>query len=240
MLLGTNGEGRRRQRALIPLLLLAACGQTAAPAPTQPFPHALRPVAAIVSPRFSTETQRDSVHEAELVMDRAGTKPGMSVADVGAGEGYYTVRLAKTVGPKGRVLAEDIVPAYRDMLATRIAHDRLDNVSVTLGTPDDPALPAASFDRIFLIHMYHEIAGPYAFLWHVRPSLKPGGQVAVVDADRPTDAHGTPPALLDCEFAAVGYRRVLRKEMPQAGGYLALFEATGDRPAPAAIKTCRQ
>ena len=67
----------------------------------------------------------------------------MSVADVGAGEGYYTVRLARMVGPKGRVLAEDIVPDTRDQLSDRVQRESLDNVAVKLGTPDNPMLPAA-------------------------------------------------------------------------------------------------
>src|SRR3546814_10972562 len=95
----------------------------------------------------------------------------------------------------------------RDRLAERVERERLDNVSVKLGEPHNPKLPENSFDRIFLVNMYHEIQQPYSFLWHVRPSLKPGGQIVVVDNEKPTDKHGTLPRLLMCEFAAVGYRR---------------------------------
>ena len=132
----------------------------------------------------------------------------MWVADIGAGEGYYTVRLAPLVGPRGRVLAEDIIPATRDRLAQRVQRENLDNVAVRLGLPDDPKLPAKSFDRVFLVHMYHEVTSPYAFLWHLREGLKDGGEVIVVDADRPTRQHGIPPDLLKCEFAAVGLDQV--------------------------------
>ncbi|MGJ3647425.1 class I SAM-dependent methyltransferase [Sphingomonas sp. GlSt437] len=204
-----------------------------------PFPAPDRPVAHIVSPRWSTEEARDRLNEAKTVMDKAGIKPGMTVADIGAGEGYYTIRLAARVGKDGRVLAEDIVPDVRDALAERVAHDRLDNVSVRLGEPADPKLPDASFDRVLMVHMYHEIAQPYEFLWRVRPALKASGEVIVVDANRPTQNHGTPPALLDCEFAAVGYQLVSREDMPSAGGYLATFRAVGRRPDPGAIKACR-
>ena len=224
-------------------LLLAACSQAGRADDGQRtpggFPRADRPVASIVSSRWSTETERDRRREAEAVMRASGTRSGMTVADIGAGEGYYTVRLAKRVGAEGRVLAEDIVPAYRDALAERVGHDRLDNVSVKLGQAADPELPENSFDRVFLIHMYHEIEQPYEFLWRLRPALKPGGRVVLVDADRPTQDHGTPPALLACEFAAAGYAEVKRTSMPQAGGYLALFEAHGPRPAPADMKACR-
>ncbi len=93
---------------------------------------------------FSTEDARDRLGEAEEVIAFAGVTPGMSVADIGAGEGYYTVRLARAVGATGRVLAQDIVPATRDRLGQRVQRDRLDNVAVRLGLPDDPKLPAAA------------------------------------------------------------------------------------------------
>ncbi len=220
-------------------LLLAGCNSHAAqgPEPSE-FPAAARPVSSIVSPRWSDEDSRDRAHEAAEVMDRAGVRAGMTVADIGAGEGYYTVRLATRVGKEGRVLAEEIAADTHDKLAERISRDRLDSVSVKLGTPDDPKLPEASFDRVFMIHMYHEIASPYAFLWHLRPAVRAGGRVIIVDADRPTDRHGTPPALLKCELAAVGYRQVDFQVMPSAGGYLAAFEPTGARPGPGAIKVC--
>src|SRR3546814_2121601 len=130
----------------------------------------------------------------------------MTVADIGAGQGYYTVRLANRVGAEGRVLAEDIVPQVRDALAERVARERLDNVSVRLGEPADPKLPPNSFDRVLMVHMYHEIQQPYEFLWRLRPSLAATGEVIVVDADRVPQNHGMPPKLLECEFAAVGYR----------------------------------
>jgi cyclopropane fatty-acyl-phospholipid synthase-like methyltransferase len=203
------------------------------------FPAADRPVAGIVSSRWSTEEARDRLNEAAAVMNRAGVARGMTVADIGAGEGYYTIRASQRVGPKGRVLAQDIIPATRDALAQRVARERLGNVSVRLGLPADPRLPDASFDRVLMVHMYHEIAQPYEFLWRLRPSLKADGLVVVVDADRPTQNHGTPPALLACEFAAIGYEQVSRQDMASAGGYLATFRVRGPRPKPEAIKGCR-
>ncbi len=203
-----------------------------------PFPAADRPVAHIVSSRWSTEEARDRLNEASEVMDKSGIKPGMTVADIGAGEGYYTIRLAQRVGKDGRVLAEDIVAAVRDGLAERVARERLDNVSVRLGDADNPKLPDNSFDRILMVHMYHEIEEPYEFLWRMRPSLRPGGEVVVVDAKRRTQDHGTPPSLLKCEFAAIGYTLVEMHDMPSAGGYLAVFRAQGPRPEPEAIKPC--
>jgi len=230
----------RRAPILAALLLaLAACGRHASDDGPKPgdFPKAERPVAPIVASAWSTEEARDRLREATLVMDRAGIRTGMTVADIGAGEGYYTVRLATRVGPQGRVLAQDVVPAVRDKLADRVTREALDNVSVKLGEPADPMLPEASFDRIFMVHMYHEIASPYEFLWRLRPALRPGGRVVVVDANRPIVQHGMPPALLDCEMAAVGYRRVAREKMPQ-DSYIALYEAAGARPEPKAIVPC--
>jgi len=235
---------RGRASLLLAAMLLAGCdagpgGNASGHHDAGPFPTPDRPVARIVSPRWSTEEARDRLNEAGEVMSKAGIRPGMTVADIGAGEGYYTIRLASRVGKTGRVLAEDIVPGIRDALAERVARDRLDNVSVRLGEPADPKLPDNSFDRVLMVHMYHEIAQPYEFLWRMRPSLRPDGLVIVVDANRQTQNHGTPPALLKCEFEAVGYQLVDREDMPSAGGYLAAFRAVGPRPEPRDMKACR-
>ena len=201
------------------------------------FPPADRPVAPTVSTKWSTEEARDRVNEADDVMD-SDVRPNMTVADIGAGDGYYTVRLAQRVGAGGRVLAQDIIPEVIERLADRVARERLDNVSLKLGAVDDPRLPAASFDRVFMVHMYHEIGEPYAFLWRLRPALRKGGQVIVVDGDRPIAQHGTPFRLLVCEFEAVGYKLVSYDDKQHAGGYLARFAPEGKRPRPDAIKVC--
>jgi ubiquinone/menaquinone biosynthesis C-methylase UbiE len=220
--------------ALLLPLVLAACQKKA---DESPFPLPRRPVSPIVSASYSNEDARDSVREAQTVMELAAVQPGMYVADIGAGEGYYTVRLAPLVGKKGRVLAEDIVPETRDSLARRVQRENLENVAVKLGKPSDPLLPDRSFDRIFMIHMYHEIERPSEFLWHLRDDLKPRGRIVVVDADRPTDRHGTPPKMLICEFAALGYE-LARFERLAEDAYFAEFEAKGARPAPKDIPVC--
>lgn len=225
------------------VLALAGCTQSPnndadRPETSREFPRAFRPVSALGAYEVSTEDQRDDLGEAQVVMDLARIGAGTTVADIGAGEGYYTVRLAERVGARGRVLAVDIDPGAIQRLGQRIERERLDNVSIKTGAPDDPRLPVSSFDRIFLVHMYHEVGEPYAFLWRLRPALRPSGQVIVVDIDRPTDQHGIPPALLFCEFQAVGFRLVEFVRKPELKGYYAQFEAIGDRPAPAAIKPC--
>ncbi|QIK79347.1 class I SAM-dependent methyltransferase [Sphingomonas piscis] len=221
---------------LLGSLTLDAC--RAAPAEPQ-FPKAHRDVAPIVGASFSTEDARDRVGEAEEVMALAGVKSGMWVADVGAGEGYYTVRLAPAVGTKGRVLAEDIQADVRAKLLERVSRERLDNVAVRLGTPDDPMLPARSFERIFLVHMYHEVEEPYAFLWRLREGLKDGGEVVVVDADRPTRRHGIPPKLLVCEFAALGMQPTKVQKLSGGESYYASFRIAAPRPRPEEIKACK-
>lgn len=223
------------------LLLIAGCKPATdndRPEGSREFPRADRPVSKTSGTEFSNEAARDQAGEDKLVMDWAGVKLGATVADIGAGEGYYTVRLADRVGKTGRVLAQDINHDALERLSVRIDRDRLDNVSIKPGVEDDPKLPAGSFDRIFMVHMYHEITEPYAFLWRLRPALAKGGQVIVVDTDRPTDQHGIPPKLLFCEFEAVGYRLTGFNEQPSVGGYFARFEAAGKLPEPSAIKAC--
>jgi ubiquinone/menaquinone biosynthesis C-methylase UbiE len=220
--------------ALVASVTLTACHKQP---PQDPFPLPHRPVSPIVSPRYSNEDARDSVKEAQTVTRLADLAPGMNVADIGAGEGYYTVRLAPLVGKTGRVLAEDIVPQTRDNLAARVQRDNLANVAVRLGKENDPLLPERSFDRIFMIHMYHEVERPSEFLWHLRDALRPKGRIVVVDADRTTDRHGTPPRLLMCEFAALGYG-LTRFERLTGDAYFAQFEANAPKPEPAAIPVC--
>jgi ubiquinone/menaquinone biosynthesis C-methylase UbiE len=223
-------------------LALAGCermgGPGDRPGTAMDFPEADRPVSDIGSTQFSTETARDERGEAQKVMDLAEISAGMTVADIGAGEGYYTVRLAERVGEDGRVLAQDIDRDALDRLGERVERERIDNVSIKLGREDDPQLPADSFDRVFLVHMYHEVSEPYAFLWRLWPALAEGGQVIVVDTDRPTDQHGIPPLLLSCEFEAVGYQLVEFLEKPDIRGYFARFERAESRPAEGEITGC--
>ncbi|HWT13863.1 MAG TPA: methyltransferase domain-containing protein [Allosphingosinicella sp.] len=226
-----------RAPVLLALALIGGCREQ----PQQDrsaFPEPRRPVAPIVSSRYLNEDARDSVGEFETVIRLAEIRAGMSVADIGAGEGYYTVRLSPIVGRQGRVLAEDIVPTTIQELARRVQRERLDNVAVKVGNPNDPQLPDASFDRILMIHMYHEIARPSEFLWHLHDDLKRGGAIVVVDADRPTDRHGTPPQLLVCEFNALGYELKRFERLPDSESYFASFQPRGPKPAPEDIPAC--
>lgn len=224
-------------KALRLLVLLPFVALTTGAAPR--FPEPDRPVASIIADQWSDESSRDAAREAEQVMVFLGTRPGMVIADIGAGSGYYTVRLAPRLAPTGRVIAEDIVPAYVRDLRARVRKLGLRNVTVIQGTAENPRLPLNAVDAALMVHMYHEVRQPYALLWHVRGALRKGGKVAIVDIDRPTRDHGTPKAQLACELAAVGFRRIGDLDLGAAGGYLAVFEPVGPRIAPSRIKPCR-
>lgn len=242
-----------RMRYLIIGLALGACAPAAPSAPAQEiaapaagyardglvFPKPDRPVATIVGPHTRDESERDKDNEGIKLMDAAGARYGMTVADIGAGAGYVTSYLSRRVGPDGRVLAQDVMAAHLILLRTRIESEGLKNVTVSMGGYDDARLPPASTDLAMLVRMYHEIDQPYGLMWRLRASLKPGGRVAINDVDRPTRDHGTPPALLRCELAAVGYREVSWTDLGQEIGYVAVFEPFGPAPDPATIKPCK-
>jgi len=246
----------RRRLPCILILVLAAVAQlmtvassaqeadigylASAGAAAKAFPRFERPVAEIVSPTRSTEATRDANEEAQQLARLMGLRPGMVVGDVGAGSGYHTVRLSQVVGPSGIVFAQDVRRDYLTYLAKRVRQLELTNVRLGLGEPHDPRLPAASLDAAILIHMYHEIAQPYALLYNLASALKPGARVGIVDLDRPTEQHGTSPELLRCELAAVGYRQLSLHTLTGDAGYLAIFERPLKRPPPSAIVPCQR
>jgi len=121
----------------------------------------------------------------------------------------------------------------------RVHRESLDNVAVKLGSPDNPMLPPRSFDRILMVHMYHEVESPYAFLWHMREGLKPDGQVIVVDANREPKRHGIQPRLVACEFAAVGLKLIHVEPIAEGENYFASFRIAGPRPEPEQIRACK-
>src|SRR5262245_45333195 len=207
--------------------------------PAGAFPKPERPVAQIVSPSRSTERQRDAFDESGQLARMLAIRPGMSVGDIGAGSGYHTVRLSPLLGRAGRVIAQDVTQDYLNQLAKRIKRLKLSNVGLALGEPHDPRLPAASLDVAILVHMYHEVAQPYAFLYNLAPALKSGARVGIVDLDRPTSQHGTPLKLLRCELAAVGYREIALHQFAGDAAYLAVFSPPTDRKSPRAIVACK-
>lgn len=209
--------------------------------PAAAFPNPDRPVAAIVSPIWHDEKERDGAGESRQLVRLLGIKSGMTVADIGAGSGYYVVRLSSIVGPHGRIIAQDVVPEYLQGLRRRVRHLGLRNVVISLGEPHDPRLPAGSLDIAILVHMYHEITQPYGLLYNLVPALKPDARVGIVDAYGPTSEHGTPPSLLRCELAAVGYREIRLDRLKASDAYLAIFAppSIASRTRPEDIVACK-
>jgi SAM-dependent methyltransferase len=209
--------------------------------PARAFPKPDRPVAGIVSPIWHDEKERDDADEPGQLVHLLDIKSGMTVADIGAGSGYYVVRLSPIVGSNGRIIAEDIMPEYLQGLRKRVRDHGLQNVAITRGELHDPRLPAGSVDVAILVHMYHEIAQPYALLYNLVPALKPDARVGIVDAFAPTSKHGTPPSLLRCELAAVGYREISFNRLKGSDTYLAIVAppSVASRKRPEAIVACK-
>lgn len=224
------------------LALAMGCARDGGAQPTSgPFPAPDRPVSDIVSPRWSDDADRDRIDETGQIARALGIKPGMAVADIGAGTGYHAFRLAALVGASGRIYAEDIVPRYLDALEADVRRRGARNITVVRGTVDDPKLAAGSIDAAIMVHMYHEIGQPYGLLHRLAPAFKPGGRLAIIDNDSPTSRHGTPPALLRCELAAVGYRQISFAKLKDDAAYIAIFAAPAPEalPRPDQIKPCK-
>jgi ubiquinone/menaquinone biosynthesis C-methylase UbiE len=177
----------------------------------------------VVSPSWSDDAHRDHDEEVPQIAARLGIREGMTVADIGAGSGYDTVRLARWVGAKGRVVAEDVTPAYLTLLKGAVAKAGIGNVEIKLGAEGDPGLAPRSIDRAIMIHMYHEIRAPYALLAHLAPAFRAHGLLGIEELDRPTVRHGTPPALLRCELSASGYQLQALSPLKGSLGYFAVF-----------------
>jgi predicted methyltransferase len=209
--------------------------------PAAAFPKPDRPVADIISPIWHGEKERDAAGEPGQLVRLLGIESGMTVADIGAGSGYYVVRLSPILGPRGRIIAEDVVPEHLQKLRSRVRDLGLQNVVVSRGEPHDPRLPAGSLDVAILVHMYHEVAQPYGLLYNLVPALKPGARVGILDAYGLTSEHGTPPDLLRCELAAVGYRQISFDRLAGSDAYLAVFArpSVASRTQPQAMVACK-
>lgn len=232
-------SGTSRFMVVLLAMCLAACQMPPRGERDAGFPAPDRPVARIVSPSYSDEATRDARGEAQRVLDRLGVTVATRVADIGAGDGYYTVRLAQRLGPGATIYAQDVEADHLARLGARLAREGIAGVTVVRGLPRDPRLPG-TVDVAILAHMYHEIENPYEFLYRLHAALAPGARVAIVDVDKPTQDHGTPPALLQCELTAVGYREADFTSLAPADGYLAVFTSPIALPAVTSITPCRQ
>ena len=204
---------------------LAALSLVAAAAMSAAFPAVQRPVADIVSPTWGDAATRDAADEVGQITARLAIRPGMTVADIGAGDGYDTLRLSKVVGPGGAVVAEDVTAPYLATLRGSVAARGLRNIRLVVGDVGDPKLGPRSIDRAIMVHMYHEIGRPYALLYHLAEAFRPGGRLGIEELDRPTQNHGTPPRLLTCELNAAGYRVISLAPLKGGIGYFAVFAA---------------
>jgi len=128
-----------------------------------------------------TRPERESEEHPDQALDAVGIERGSTVADVGAGVGYYTWRLAQRVGPQGVVYGEDIQPEMLRQLQQNMAVRKLNNVKPVLGAFDDPKLPKDALDLVILVDVYHEFSEPEKMLRHIRESLKPGGRLVLLE-----------------------------------------------------------
>ena len=126
-------------------------------------------------------SERELEEMPDTAIDAIGVKPGMTVADVGAGSGYFTVRLSRRVGPTGKVMAEDIQPEMLRLLKKRLDSENFTNVETVLGTETDPKLPAGQLDLILMVDVYHEFSQPQRMLRKIRESLKDDGRLVLLE-----------------------------------------------------------
>ena len=175
------------------LLLLILIGIVAAPAHGQEPGDSTtmhgrtymgRPIADVMSfhgAPWLFRPEREAEEQPERMLDALEIRPGDTVADVGAGAGYTSLRLSRRVGPGGRVLATDVQPQMLRMLASNAKQAGASNIRPVLCTPTDPKLPAGEIDLILMVDVYHECSDPEATLRGLRAALKPGGRLVLVE-----------------------------------------------------------
>jgi predicted methyltransferase len=169
-------------------LALIAAGCAPAQVAEKANAHYATPEQRSQMARGMADPSRDQQQKPRELVASLAIAPGTTVADVGTGPGYMLPFLSEAVGPRGRVLAEDIYPDFLDVAKRRAEAARAANVTLVLGTETDPKLPAASLDLAFLLDVYHHFNYPGQMLAHLRDSLKEGGRLAIVDYYRRRDA----------------------------------------------------
>jgi SAM-dependent methyltransferase len=176
---------RPRSNALLAGSLLAVVLGAALAAQT-PGVHPISgrrfaPVMGYQGAPWLERSEREEEEEPDVALNVLKIAKGATVADIGAGSGYITVRLAARVGPGGRVFANDVQPQMLNILARRLSNSRITNVTLVEGTFDDPKLPPAAIDLAMMVDVYHELSQPQAMLRHLRESLKPGGRLVLLE-----------------------------------------------------------
>lgn len=180
----SGGEGRTRAAA-VAALVVASLALTALQAQS-PGRHpvsgrVIAPVMGVGGAGWLERPEREREEAPSIAVRALGLKAGQVVADVGAGSGYYTERMADAVGPTGKVYATDIQPGMLDILKRRVAQRGLTNVELVLGTIDDPKLPANTLDLAIMVDVYHELSEPQAFVRRLRAALKPTGRLVLLE-----------------------------------------------------------
>lgn len=170
---------------------------------------------------------RDRKLHVDRVMDLLDIAPGKSVADVGAGSGWFTVRAAARVGPSGQVYAEDINPEAIDYIKNRAAKENLANVHAILGEENDTKLPPSSVDAVLILKTYHEFAHPVPLMKRLRASLRPGARIGIIDRNGNGTDHGIMPDIVEHEMAQAGYHRIGQYDFTKDDGedYFLIFAA---------------
>ena len=176
----------QRASAQTALLLCAAIALVAAAEQATPDVHPISGrryahVMGFQAADWLDRQERVAEEEPDLAVEALGLRPGDTVADIGAGSGYMTIRMAKRVGPTGRVYAEDIQPEMLALLETRTTQAKLANVVPVLGSFTDPKLPSAAVDLELLVDVYHEFSEPQSMLRGLRRALKPGGRLVLLE-----------------------------------------------------------
>jgi len=139
------------------------------------------PVMGYQGAEWLERSERDEEEEPDLALNVLKIPKGASVADIGAGSGYITEKLAARVGPSGRVFANDVQPQMLEILSRRLVAKRITNVTLLQGTVDDPKLAPASVDLELMVDVYHELSQPQSMLRHLREALKPGGRLVLLE-----------------------------------------------------------
>jgi len=151
-------------------------------------------------------------------MDILGIAPGKGIADIGAGSGWFAVRAARRVGPSGTVYAVDINLEAIRYIDRRMRSESLPNIKTILSKSDDPMLPKEAVDAVLLLKTYHEVADPIALLEHLRPALRPGARVGIIDRNGNGTNHGVGRKIVVEEAARAGYRLVQTYEFVKDDG----------------------
>lgn len=148
---------------------------------------------------------RDEALQIQRVMDLLGIQKGKSVADIGAGSGWFTVRAARRVGPTGLAYAVDINPEATHHIDERAKDEKLSNVKTILSKPDDPMVPPKSVDAVLMLKTYHEVAHPVELLRNLRPALRADAKVGVIDRNGDGENHGVGKDVVIREANEAGY-----------------------------------